>query len=188
MIYSLNDIPDEINTFIRREHFHIIIRGDIHTGKSTYLQKLLSEYPFLIPYGFYTKKSIGKCGIQDGLYIHSACIKENERIYSEQNRIVKIANGSYIGTFNTNIFNTLGKQLLTRTVKPNEVAIADEVGFLERNAHDFLNAVSSCFDANRSIIAVFKNKSMSYLDEMLGIKDNLIINVLPDYKFSICFS
>ena len=73
-------------------------------------------------------------------------------------------------------------------MKPNEVAIADEVGFLERNAHDFLNAVSSCFDANRYVIAVFKNKSISYLDEILGIKDNLIINVLPDYKFSICFS
>lgn len=186
MIYSLNEIPDVINDFICREHFHLIIRGDVHTGKSTYVQKLLSTYPFLTPYGFYTKKSIGEKGIHDGLYIHSASIKSENRFYNEHNRIALISQGCSYKEINTDIFDTVGVQLLSENnIKHNSVAIADEVGFLEGNAFCFLNAVKACFTSDKSVIAVFKNKSIPYLDDMLNIKGNMTVNVLPDFKFKI---
>lgn len=189
MIYSLSDIPDVVDSFIRREYFHLIIRGDIQTGKSTYVNKLLSEYSFLEPYGYYTKKCVGEKGIINGLYIHSANVKENDRFYSEQNRIAPIIKDCSYGDINTNVFETVGRGLLTpRCVKQNNVAIADEVGFLERNAHEFLTTLQNLFYSNNSIIAVFKNRSISYLDEMLKIPGSMVIDTLPGYKFKISYS
>lgn len=189
MIYSLNGIPDVIDSFIRREYFHLIIRGDIQTGKSTYVNKLLSEYSFLEPYGYYTKKCVGVKGIIDGLYIHSASVKEKDRFYSEQNRIAPIIKDCSYGDINTILFETIGRELLTsKCIKQNNVAIADEVGFLERNAHEFLTTLQNLFYTNKSVIAVFKNKSISYLDEMLKIPGSMVICTLPNYKFSISYS
>lgn len=128
---------------------HIVIAGQRQVGKSTLVNRLLTDCDKPV-YGFRT--AMGG-SLKDGyrsFFIHPAdCL---EKIESSYNRIGE-SNGIE-RKFYADVFDNLGVKYLD--VRPDGIIIMDELGFMENEAEIFKAKVLECLDGNIPIIATAK--------------------------------
>lgn len=179
-------LSDELLLLLKRQHFHLIITGERHRGKSTLLNTIISNLNTPIK-GFYTTKITGKENIEDGVYIHDAQTSIFNRFYDSNNRVATLPSDKTLCSdmvSHIEIFNTLGVTLLS-DIKTNDLIVIDEIGVLESKATNFTSSILNVFNSKNSLVAVIKRASTPFLDSLLTHKNNTaIIEVLTDYHYS----
>lgn len=146
------------------ERKHILICGEVGVGKSTLIQRLLSQCNRPL-YGFITKKLDPDEKGFHPIYIHSAGAQE--RRFDEENLIGTC--DRRIHNINLGVFNTLGVDYLH--AKPGGIILMDELGFMEAKAEAFTRAVIEALDGNIPVIAAVKARfDIPFLNEVRAHK------------------
>lgn len=178
-------LSNEIKHILNQKTFHIVITGDIGKGKSTLSKKLLEG--LTINSGFITERVVGIPKIQSGIYIHNA--KSREKEYTKQNRLAILDDCSkkemcIIRERFPEVFDTVGVSYLD----DNGLFLMDEIGFLEKDSHRFLNRINEIFESDNSFIAVIKNKEINYLNALKNKKGNLLLTVDDDFTYNYTYN
>lgn len=158
------------------ERKHILICGEVGVGKSTLIQRLLSQsiHPL---YGFITKKLEPDENGFHPIYIHPA--GTTERVYEERNLIGTC--DRRIHNINLDVFNTLGVSYLH--AKPEGIIVMDELGFMEAKAEDFTRAVMAALDGDTPVIAAVKARfDVPFLNEVRAHKKAKLYMIMPQNR------
>ena len=131
------------------ERKHILICGEVGVGKSTLIQRLLTQNTRPI-YGFITKKLEPDENGFHPIYIHPA--GAIERVHKEKNLIGTC--DRKIHNINLDAFNTLGVSYLQ--AKSDGIILMDELGFMEAKAEAFTRAILDTLDGDIPVIAAVK--------------------------------
>ena len=131
----------------------ILICGPRGVGKSTLIRRLTALYPGPVS-GFVTKRET----VADGeglfpIYIHPAACPEARRQYGPENPIGRCDSRRSVRC--TPAFDDWGPRLL----EGPGLLLMDELGFLERDAHRFQEAV----------LAAVKNRNDLFLQAVRGV-------------------
>ena len=88
-----------------------------------------------------------------------------------------IKNGKVTGY--TDVFDTIGTEILDESLRYSELIVMDEIGFLEEKAELFKNKITEVLDSNKFVIGVIKDfdKKSKLLDMIRKRKDVSIITV-----------
>lgn len=128
-------------------HRHILICGPIGVGKSTLILRLLVDSGR--PVSGYVTKSLKKR--PDGyheIYMFAPGDVDNAVYLAECDSVHR--------SVNTGVFETLGVELLSR-VKPGDIILMDEIGFMEEAAPRFTERVLELLDGDITVIGAVKN-------------------------------
>ena len=138
---------------------HLIVRGRPGVGKSTLLGKLIEGCSLPIC-GFMTKKTVDADKTIE-IYIHAASTAPEDRTYGKENLLARWEKGTDRVVF-TETFDTMGVRLLE---EQNETGflVMDELGFLEKNAFVFQEAVLKALDGKLPVLAAIKDKDNDFL-------------------------
>lgn len=134
-----------------KETKHLLISGEIGVGKSTLIQKLLSQSTRPIA-GFRTKKLAAN--EEGGSPIHIYPAGEKELVNRPENMVGLCTARSY-HVFKA-VFNSLGVQYLDAL--PGSIIVMDELGFMEAQVDAFTQKVLNALDGDIPIIAAIKER------------------------------
>lgn len=128
----------------------ILICGPQGVGKSTLIRRLTALYPGPVS-GFVTKRET----VADGeglfpIYIHPAACPEARRQYGPENLIGRCDSRRSVRC--TPVFDDWGPRLL----EGPGLLLMDELGFLERDAHRFQEAVLAALRGDQPVLAAVK--------------------------------
>lgn len=128
----------------------ILICGPRGVGKSTLIRRLTALYPGPVS-GFVTKRET----VADGeglfpIYIHPAACPESRRQYGPENLIGRCDRRRSVRC--TPAFDDWGPRLL----EGPGLLLMDELGFLERDAHRFQEAVLAALRGDQPVLAAVK--------------------------------
>lgn len=131
----------------------ILICGPQGVGKSTLIRRLTALYPGPVS-GFVTKRET----VADGeglfpIYIHPAACPEARRQYGPENLIGRCDSRRSVRC--TPVFDDWGPRLL----EGPGLLLMDELGFLERDAHRFQEAVLAALRGDQPVLAAVKNRN-----------------------------
>lgn len=183
---SENDF-DKIINHINEGHFHIVITGERHKGKSTLLQRIIKTINPNSIRGFYTDKYSAKYSKQNGVYIHDA--RYNEREYTEENCVAyspQDSKGHECSSLirNTLVFDTYGVSTL-KNIADNDLIIMDEIGKLESDAEVFKKCVLNAFECKNNMLAVVKKPSNDFLRSLITHPLNTgVIELFENYTYT----
>lgn len=148
----------------------ILLTGRIGVGKSTIIKSLLKSTNLKV--GGYTEEKI--------LNKNSEIIKIKSLASKGKEGIIAVRNINTMSvTAYTDVFNTIGTQILDESLKISELIVMDEIGFLEEKAQLFKNKIIEILDSNKYVIGVIKDfdKKGELLDMIRERKDITIISV-----------
>ncbi len=144
---------------------HILICGEIGTGKSTLIQRLLEQNKKTV-YGFITKRMEADEGGFHPVYIHPAGAMA--RAYTQQNQIGTCNSKKH--NVSPEVFNTLGVRYLN--AEPGGLIVMDELGFMESKAETFVRSVFAALDGDIPVIAAVKARfDVPFLNEVRAHKN-----------------
>ena len=151
---------------------NIMIIGDIGTGKTTLVHRLLScmddERGI---YGFRTEKVTNGdkyCDIGH-VYLYPAV---GEKMRSQDNCIADLTgNKHYI--VHHQVFETLGVKLLS-DIPENSLVIMDEIGFLESQAPQFCAKIMNIINSKYTVIGIMKPYPSPLLHQIRNRSDTVI--------------
>lgn len=131
----------------------ILICGPRGVGKSTLIRRLTALYPGPVS-GFVTKRET----VADGeglfpIYIHPAACPEARRQYGPENLIGRCDRRRSVRC--TPVFDDWGPRLL----EGPGLLLMDELGFLERDARRFQEAVLAALQGDQPVLAAVKNRN-----------------------------
>ena len=131
----------------------ILICGPRGVGKSTLIRRLTALYPGPVS-GFVTKRET----VADGeglfpIYIHPAACPEARRQYGPENLIGRCDSRRSVRC--TPAFDDWGPRLL----EGPGLLLMDELGFLERDARRFQEAVLAALQGDQPVLAAVKNRN-----------------------------
>ena len=141
----------------------ILICGPRGVGKSTLIRRLTALYPGPVS-GFVTKRET----VADGeglfpIYIHPAACPEARRQYGPENLIGRCDSRRSVRC--TPAFDDWGPRLL----EGPGLLLMDELGFLERDAHRFQEAVLAALKGDQPVLAAVKNRNDLFLQAVRGV-------------------
>ena len=150
----------------------ILICGPQGVGKSTLIRRLTALYPGPVS-GFVTKRET----VADGeglfpIYIHPAACPEARRQYGPENLIGRCDSRRSVRC--TPVFDDWGPRLLevciarALALRPG-LLLMDELGFLERDAHRFQEAVLAALRGDQPVLAAVKNRNDPFLQAVRGV-------------------
>lgn len=135
---------------------NLFLTGEKGVGKSTLLQKLLTELK-IEPVGFFTLPYY-QDGQRKGFYLHSLTPLAN----NDQPISIQLDSSScqpIVGTF-----DELGCAILRNAMlEQKRVLVIDELGTLESSAFAFLQQVYVCLDQNQLVLGVLKQADSHFL-------------------------
>lgn len=133
---------------------NIIIEGEIKSGKSFVLNKILSKlnlkYGGFITYPFYINE------IRVGFKLKDLLTNEEE--------IVAIHNIDGNLLIFQNVFDDLGVRALENAYEYGDLIVMDELGFLEDESYKFKNKVIEILNSNKRCFVVIKNRKTPFLE------------------------
>ena len=141
----------------------ILICGPRGVGKSTLIRRLTALYPGPVS-GFVTKRET--VADDEGLfpiYIHPAACPEARRQYGPENLIGRCDSRRSVRC--TPAFDDWGPRLL----EGPGLLLMDELGFLERDAHRFQEAVLAALKGDQPVLAAVKNRNDPFLQAVRGV-------------------
>lgn len=138
---------------------HIFLKGPLRVGKSTIIRRtlaLLDPQQKLPVAGFCT------CRGEDGhIYMRAAA----SAVLDEQTRIAyRDEDGLH---FDLQTFESLGLQLLQEPPCP-AIIIADELGFMESEAHRFQARLLDCLDGDVPLLGVLRDAPIAWHQPILS--------------------
>lgn len=141
----------------------ILICGPRGVGKSTLIRRLTALYPGPVS-GFVTKReTVADAEGLFPIYIHPAACPESRRQYGPENLIGRCDRRRSIHC--TPVFDDWGPRLL----EGPGLLLMDELGFLERDAHRFQEAVLAALQGGQPVLAAVKNRNDPFLQAVRGV-------------------
>lgn len=139
---------------------HIVICGEKKTGKSTLIERLISQCTLPI-YGFYTRTTARREDGYHSIYLYPAGSKA--RPETARNHVGDC--NSRQRTVHPEVFNELGVEYLQH--RHDGLIVMDELGFMEAGAEAFCQTVLRCFDGSTPVLAVCKARyDVAFLDQV----------------------
>ena len=163
----------------------IAICGAIQIGKSTLVERLLSEINIPVS-GFMTKldrNTVDGAGMFP-LYIYPASMPKEQRKNTPENLLGACAGRDRHKAY-TERFDVLATSMITDI--PNEnVIVMDELGFLESEAEHFKAQVKQLLSEDRYVIMVIKDRfDVPFLDELRSLLDVAYYSVTEENRDSL---
>jgi nucleoside-triphosphatase len=138
---------------------HVFLTGDIQVGKSTIIRKVIHELG-ISPGGFRTSWGDPLPDGSSDLFL----LGMNETPSSYRIAAHRFGSGRGITAF-PEIFDTVGPRLLTEATS-SSLIIMDELGFIEKDAAGFQNAVLSTLNKSVPVLGVVRNMQTPFLDQV----------------------
>ena len=132
---------------------HLFLTGDKGVGKSTLARCLLAGHT---PCGF---RTVRVTGVLDRPSVH--LLPAVGGVPSAENLLF------YGGAYSCDRFDTLGTAALRD--RDGEDLLMDELGFLERDAHRFQEAVLAALKGDQPVLAAVKNRNDPFLQAVRGV-------------------
>ena len=132
---------------------HLFLTGDKGVGKSTLAHCLLAGHT---PCGF---RTVRVTGVLDRPSVH--LLPAVGGVPSAENLLF------YCGAYSCDRFDTLGTAALRD--RDGDVLLMDELGFLERDAHRFQEAVLAALRGDQPVLAAVKNRNDPFLQAVRGV-------------------
>ncbi len=139
--------------------YHIFLTGNIQVGKSTIIQKVIHELD-ISPGGFRTSWGDPFPDGSSDLFL----LGMNEAPSSGKIIAHRFGSGRGLTVF-PEIFDAVGSHLLTEACS-SSLIIMDELGFIEKDAAGFQNAVLSTLNGSVPVLGVVRNMQTPFLDQV----------------------
>lgn len=157
---------------------NIFLTGEIQVGKSTLLNKVISNLKGSIG-GFQTNRTVSNDSKE--FFIHSLL---------DKNYINKIAtilfneNKTKVIPY-TKSFEEIADSIIRKSINISDVIVLDELGFLESNAMNFQKSIFEALDSSKLVIGVLKARSTPFLDKIRERNDVIIYEVNKENRDSL---
>ena len=148
---NINSEEDYRRVCQSQEKKHILICGKRQSGKTTLINRIISE-SCLPVYGYRTQMERSR---EDGcchVYIYPAGRMDGPR--SRENEVG--ITGGNVKRVNSDVFNGLGCALL-EAARDDGMIVMDEIGYMEDRAEKFCRAVAAAFDEDIPVLASIKD-------------------------------
>ena len=150
---------------------NIFLTGSPGIGKSTIIKKLIEQMDCSTG-GF----------IENKIFENNKTVFEIESLYDGSRGVIgKISNGMGYKTY-PDIFETLGVQIMSDSLKDSDVIIIDELGFFESSCKNFIMSVVNALDSNKPVIGVLKKHDSDFLNSIKNRNDTYIIEVTKENR------
>ena len=154
---------------------HIFLTGNVQVGKSTIIQKLLSDESFR------RKKVGGFRTVNQESYVYIMGANQSLADCSEKN----ICGRRYMDRLNIEsypeVFDEIGCRFL-QDVQKADIILMDELGFLESRSYRFQNRVLEILDGEIPVIGVVKPKHDRFLDRIRNHPGVEIVEITPENR------
>lgn len=138
---------------------NIILTGNQRVGKTTALEKILSELK-CSRFGFLTRFDASKSDPGRELYMYSLDKLRKETVISWENNLPVV---------DLDAFDRFGSLLLG---EEGRIAVMDELGKFEAGAQEFRHAVEHTFDSDTPVIAVIRINAEGWM-QALKLRDDV---------------
>lgn len=156
---------------------NILINGARGIGKSTLIGRLLSDFPDVPVFGFYTKKEQPEADGNCPVYIHDA--NKDVRFYGDMNLVGKCRDCH--GSANPEAFERYGVEILQK-IPPYSLVVMDEIGFFESSAVVFRSEIERLLSSNCLVLAAIKDKQTDFLDSLRSRDDCDVFYICKDNR------
>lgn len=106
----------------------------------------------------------------------SLCDEDTGNIFFRKN------DATGISKLNLEIFNSKGRDILSKSFQKADVIIMKEIGFLESKAVEFTKKVEEILDSPKVVIGTIKELSCSYINSIKNRKDVITIKATVNNK------
>ncbi|WP_230398623.1 molybdopterin-guanine dinucleotide biosynthesis protein MobB [Novisyntrophococcus fermenticellae] len=158
---------------------HIFLTGEKQVGKSTILNRVISELE-LKPTGYQTLPLLIH-GQRKGFYLHGLCelpTYENDNpicIRMEEKKSLPL----------TETFETLGVRILTESLKTDDWMLMDEIGKFEQEAAGFQRMIFRCLDKKPAVLGVLQKVESPVIEEVKARGDVMVFEVTKENREEI---
>lgn len=153
---------------------HLFLTGDVQVGKSTLIRRFLQDLS--IPIGGF--RTISGPSTDNSFPLHLVSASQDDPIISSRNCVaVRHGYGCPNGcTVYPEVFDSLGCMYL-REAKKYPLILMDELGFFEKDALLFQDAVFSLLNGSVPILGVVRDRRAPFLDSVRSHPNVTIIRV-----------
>lgn len=156
---------------------HVFLTGDIQSGKSTVIQKVLANLDVTVG-GFCSGYGPDRAAEDRLLYLWDAA--ENP-VYDEAHSVAQIT--PHGRNAFPDRFDILGCSALRRARETNvDLILMDECGFLERDAAQFQAEVLKTLDGTRPVFGVVRLRSSGWTDSIRNHPNVILITVTKENR------
>jgi len=160
---------------------NILLTGDKGIGKTTIINNVLNRFQTFCDLnlgGFCTLRNIYNKDDKEIREFFIKSLSDNETKKVSENTIIdgKWYINSFLNEFNNFSYN------LVKSVDNSDLIILDEIGFLEENAYDFVDALHLALSSDRLVLGIIRNKDCDFINSIKNRDDVLIINVGIDNR------
>lgn len=145
---------------------HVFLTGEVQIGKSTAISRFLASVPEKRVSGF---KTVSRPRAGDGTLEVLLSSPDGSGAHVAG---LRLGSGRYEGY--PEVFDKYGPGLLDGA---GDLVLMDEIGFMERHAARFSEAVLRTLDGSTPVLGVIKPKSTALLDEIRARRDVCVIEV-----------
>lgn len=156
---------------------NLFLTGPRNIGKSTILRKVLNDCSGEPVNGFVTEDEFDETGTQAGFQIR-AFNEKSGHTFAVRN--FKTRQPRF--WVDTSILNKFGKLLLEEILPAASIIVMDEIGWMEKDALQFQEAVLKCIDSSKVVVGVLKEKEGILLNTIRARKDVEIFTVNLDNR------
>ena len=156
---------------------HIFLTGEVRSGKSTVLEKVLGELNAAVG-GFRSGSGDARGEQERWLYLWDAA---GEPICEEANRVAYITQEERRAY--PERFDALGCDILRRAREGNaDLILMDECGFLERDAKEFQVEILRTLDGDIPVLGVVRLRSSGWTDAIRNHPEVTLITVTEENR------
>ncbi|MDI9462543.1 MAG: nucleoside-triphosphatase [Bacillota bacterium] len=157
---------------------NIFLTGDLHVGKTTLINQLISKLPVHEIRGFRTSRYYQDKKLA-GFYIEDICSPPVVKEYKFIGRCVN--NNHWVSIPAT--FDDYGVKILEGCLRDNpKLIVMDELGFFEDDATLFQEKVLQILDSYIPVLGVLKRKETDFLNLIRSRKDVLLFEITPENR------
>ena len=150
---------------------HIFLTGEVQSGKSTVLEKVLAALDCTVG-GFRSGSGTKRHESDRWLYLWDAA---GEPVYDESHRVAFISSEERRAF--PDRFNALGTAALRQAKEAGvDLILMDECGFLERDATEFQSEVLNTLDGEVPVLGVVRLRSSGWTE---AIRNHPNVTLIP---------
>ncbi len=155
---------------------HIFLTGDVQSGKSTVIQKVINQLDITVG-GFFSGSGPDRYKEDRHLYLWDAA---GEPVYDVLHCVAQISPENRLAF--PDRFNALGSDILRRARETADLILMDECGFLERDAIEFQAEVLKTLDSDIPVFGVVRLRSSGWTDAIRNHPNVTLITVTEENR------
>jgi nucleoside-triphosphatase len=82
-----------------------------------------------------------------------------------------------VSKLNRDLFETIGVEMLEKSLKNRSIIIMNKIGFVETKAEKFIGEVIKIFDSPKPVLGIMKNRQCDYINNIKSRNDVIIMDV-----------